>query len=143
MSNTTQQKTSMTVKHILCLLEFYLKNTYFIFQGRFYEQIEGAAMGSPISPIIANLYMEAFETQAISIAPHPPSLWRRVVDDTFVLIQKAQKDSFIEHINSIDEKIQFTMEDSRSDGSRLFWTLWLHPIQMAVSAPSIQKTNPH
>ena len=115
-----QQRTSMTVKHIICLLEFCLKNTYFIFQGRFYEQIEGAAMGSPISPIIANLYVEAFETQAISTAPHLPSMWRRFVDDTFVVIQKTQKDCFIENINSIDDKIQFTMEDCRSDGSMPF-----------------------
>ena len=97
-----------------------MKNTYFIFQGRFYEQIEGTAMGSPISPIIANLYMEAFVTQAISMAPHPPSLWRKFVNDTFVVIQEAQKDSFIEHIDSIDDKIQFTMADCRSDGSCLF-----------------------
>ena len=66
-----QQRTLMTVKHIICLLEFCLKNTYIIFQGRFYEQVEGAVMGSPISSIIANLYMEAFETQAINTAPHP------------------------------------------------------------------------
>ena len=84
-----QQRTSMTVKYIICLLEFCLKNAYFIFQGRFYEQVEGAAMGSSISPIIANVYMEAFETQAISTAPHPPSLWRRFVDDTFVVFQKT------------------------------------------------------
>ena len=42
------------------------------------------------------------------------------MDDTFVFIKKAQKDSLISHINSIDEKIQFTMEDSRSDGSMPF-----------------------
>ena len=89
-------------------------------------------MGSPISSIIANLYMETFETQTISTAPHPPSLWRRFVDDTFVVIQEAQKDSFIEHVNSIDDKIQFTMEDCRSDESMPFWTLWLHQDQMAV-----------
>ena len=37
-----------------------------------------------------------------------------------MVIQEAQKDSFIEHINSIDDKIQFTMEDCRSDGSMPF-----------------------
>ena len=114
------QRTSMSVQHITMLLEFCLKNTHFVFQGRFYEQTEGAAMGSPPSPIIANLYKEAFEEKAINTSPTPPSLWRRFVDDTFVIIKKTQKESFISHINSIDDKIQFTMEDSRGDGSMPF-----------------------
>ena len=114
------QRTSMSVQHITMLLEFCLRNTHFVFQGRFYEQTEGAAMGSPLSPIIANLYMEAFEEKAINTSPSPPSLWRRFVDDTFVIIKKTQKESFIKQINSIDEKIQFTMEDSREDGSMPF-----------------------
>ena len=53
-----QQRTSMTVSYITCILEFCLKSTYFTFQGKHYEQLEGATMGSPISPIVANLYME-------------------------------------------------------------------------------------
>ena len=66
-----QERTSMTVKNIICLLEFCLRSTYFTFQNQYYEQVEGAAMGSPISPIVANLYMESFETRAISTSPHP------------------------------------------------------------------------
>ena len=42
-------RTSMTVEHIVSLLEFCLKTTYFQFQGRYFEQIQEAAMGSPIS----------------------------------------------------------------------------------------------
>ena len=38
------KRTSMTVNHIICLLEFCLRNTYFSFQGRYYEETEGAAM---------------------------------------------------------------------------------------------------
>ena len=34
------------------------KNTYFLFQDKYYEQVHGAAMGSPISPLIASLLME-------------------------------------------------------------------------------------
>ena len=115
-----QQRTSMTVQNIICLVEFYLNNTCFIYQGRFHEQTEGAAIGSPLNPIISNLYMEAFEKQAISTAPHSPTFCRRFVDDTFVIIQKTQGDSFFEHINAIDHKIQFTKEASRSDGSMPF-----------------------
>ena len=46
------------IDDIILLLEFCLKSTYFSFQGQFFEQVEGAAMGSPVSPIVANLYME-------------------------------------------------------------------------------------
>ena len=66
-----QQRTSMSVPHIIMLLEFCLKNTHFVFQGRFYEQTKWASMGSPPSPIIANLYMEAFEEKTINTSPTP------------------------------------------------------------------------
>jgi hypothetical protein len=40
---------------IVDLASVCLKSTYFSFQGTIYEQIEGIAMASPLSPIIANL----------------------------------------------------------------------------------------
>ena len=46
-------------------------------------------MGSPISPLIANLFMEEIEVKDLSSCPYPPSLWLRFVDDTFV-ISKAE-----------------------------------------------------
>ena len=64
------QRTSMSIPQIINLLEFYLKNTYFLFQGKYYEQVHGAAMGSPISSLIANLFMEEFDVKAIT-APTP------------------------------------------------------------------------
>ena len=70
---TLKERTVMEVGDIILLLEFCLKNTYFSFQGQFYEQVEGAAMGSPVIPIVANLYMEYLEQKALSTAPHPPS----------------------------------------------------------------------
>ena len=65
-------RTTMSADNILELLGFCLNNTYFVFQETFYEQTKGAAMGSPISPIIANIFMEAFENKAITTALHPP-----------------------------------------------------------------------
>ena len=72
----------MDVSDIILLLEFCLKNTYFSFQDQFYEQVEGAAMGSPVSPIVANLYMEYREQKALSTVPTPPRFCCRYVDDT-------------------------------------------------------------
>ena len=58
--NTLNERTVLPVKDIILLLEFCLKNTYFSFQGQFYELVEGVTMVSTVSHIIANLYMEYF-----------------------------------------------------------------------------------
>ena len=134
-----QQRTSMIVRNIICLLEFCLRSTYFTFQNQYYEQVEGAAMGCPISPIVANLYMEDFETRAISTSLHPPLMWKRFVDDTYVVIKAAHKQEFLEHINSIDPHIQFTSEDSKPDGSMSFMDMSITPTEDI----SLQETYPY
>ena len=112
-----QKRTSMTVKQIISLLEFCFNSTSFVFQGQYYQQMEGAAMGSPLSPIVANIFMENFEKEPLETAPHPPSLWKRFVDDTFVILEPQHKDEFFHHINSLDENIKFTADATRADGS--------------------------
>ena len=59
--NILKERTVLPVKDIILLLEFCVRNTYFSFQVQFYEQVEGAAMGSPVTSTVANLYMEYFK----------------------------------------------------------------------------------
>ena len=115
-----QQRTSMTFKHIIKHLEFCLRSTYFVFQGQHYEQVEGAAMGSSFSPIVANIYMEHFETKALETAPHPPSLWKRFVDDTFVILETTHKEKFFQHINGVEEKYNSQLRTPELMGHYLF-----------------------
>ena len=117
----------MSVNNIICLLEFCLKSTYFSYQGQHYQQLEGAAMGSPISPIVANIFMEDFEHKAISTAPHPPCFWKRYVDDTFTILESSHREAFLDHINSVDQHIQFTCEEQREDGSLPFLDVLVIP----------------
>ena len=84
-------------------------------------------MGSPISAVVANSYMEDFEQKAISTAPHPPYLWKRFVDDTFTIIELSQRRAFLDHINSIDQHIQFTCEEQREDESIPFLDILVMP----------------
>ena len=86
--NTLKERTVLLVKDIILLLQFCFHNTYFSFQGQFYEQVEGAAMRSPVSPIVPNLYMEYLKQKALLTATHPPRLWLGYVDDTFVIQKK-------------------------------------------------------
>jgi hypothetical protein len=55
------------------------------FNGQFYGQTDGVAMGSPLSPVIANFYMEDYEKETFGSAPLKPRCWFRYVDDTFVI----------------------------------------------------------
>ena len=84
--HTLKERTVLAVSDIILLLEFCLKNTYFSSQDQFYEQVEGAAMGSPVSPTVANLYMEFLEQKALSTAPHPTvsgtGLWMTPLSST-------------------------------------------------------------
>ena len=64
---------------IVELLEFVLNTTYFSFEGQIYQQMFGTAMGSPVSPIVANLCMEDLEQRAIANALEDckPKVWKR------------------------------------------------------------------
>ena len=68
------KRTTMSANNIRGLLEFCLSNTYFLFQSKFYEETMGAAKGSPLSPMMANLCMESFEHRAIASAVNPPNV---------------------------------------------------------------------
>ena len=83
----------------------------FSFQGKFYKQLHGAAMGSPCSPVVANIYMEYFEELALGPeVPVPIKEWKRYVDDVFSIIPKGKRDTLLNYLNSIDPHIKFTVE---------------------------------
>ena len=84
---TLEVRTSIPVAQVMHLTELCLRSTYFQFENQFYEQTDGAAMGSPLSPIVANLFMEHIEEKDITSSPFKPHLWTRnsYVDNTFVI----------------------------------------------------------
>ena len=97
--HTLKERTVLAVKDIFLLLEFCLKNTYFSFQDQFYEQVEGVAMGSPVSSIVVNLYMEYLEQKALSTALHPlgfgTGLWMTHFSSTRKSINRTSYNTLI------------------------------------------------
>jgi hypothetical protein len=107
---TLAERTTMNPSQIAEMLSCCLNTTFFSYRGDLYQQSEGAAMGSPVSPIIANLFMEHFESKALSSFHTPVKLWVRYMDDTMAVLKTDSIDDFTTHINSQHPSIKFTIE---------------------------------
>src|SRR5678815_1582770 len=99
--------------HILKqLINLSLQRNFFHFNGKYYKQTFGLSMGSPLSPILSNIYMEL--TEFYHILPHPllnNSLRIRYVDDIFVsLPHNTNPNDVLNYINSIHPSVQYTIE---------------------------------
>ncbi|XP_045457453.1 uncharacterized protein LOC123667636, partial [Melitaea cinxia] len=92
------------------LLKHCLTSGYMLWNNQFYKQVDGVAMGSPVSPVVADIFMEDFEETALRTSPITPRFYKRYVDDTFTILPSDKVSIFLQHLNSINSKIQFTME---------------------------------
>ncbi|XP_065667691.1 uncharacterized protein LOC136087983 [Hydra vulgaris] len=70
------------------LFNFATSQTHFLFKGHTYDQIDGVAMGSPLAPVLANLFMGHFENNWIKNCNGvKPVFYKRYVDDIFAAFQ--------------------------------------------------------
>ena len=114
---TWNTRTKMTPEEFGDLLTMVIKTTYFKYNGNIYEQTFGMSMGSPLSPVLSNLFMEEFEKKALSTAPHPPKYWGRYVDDTGVVGRGEHQQELFDHINKQHDSIGFTIEREDENNS--------------------------
>ena len=102
--------TKLTRTEMRTLLQLCTKDMHFMFDDKFYTQVDGVAMGSPLGPVIANIFMVELEKRLIPSMNDKISLWFRYVDDTFTFIKKGEVDNVIEILNGFHESINFTFE---------------------------------
>ena len=103
-----QSRTFLTTDKIIYLHEFVLSNNYFVFNDQIFNQIHGYAMGSSVSPVVANLCMEIIEDTALTTTAMTPSIYKRYVDNCFAIIKKDFVSIFLLNLNSVDANNTFT-----------------------------------
>ncbi len=104
--------TSISNVGIMKLLRHVLSECYFSWDGILYQQTSGLPMGSRLSPILANLYMEHLEHSVLCATSAKPKMFFRYVDD-IIIVWNAKKGSFepfLEELNSFHPDIKLTVE---------------------------------
>jgi hypothetical protein len=82
-----------------------------VFEGCYYQQVFGTAMGSPVSAVIANFVMEDVERRALASVPVSLSFWKRFVDDVIPAVSRNEIDILLQHLNSIESSIHLAFLD--------------------------------
>jgi hypothetical protein len=132
--STLKERTHHSIDTILKLVTVCVNNTYFQFGKKFYSQNLGMAMGSPLSPVLCNLYLEDLEKNAIATFNTKPLLFLRYVDDIFViwLRMNARWKISMRTINHIQQQQNLQLK-KKTTVLFLFWTL-----QFAIEIVELQ-----
>ena len=94
-------------------LQFAVKDNLILFNGKYYIQIDGVAMGSPLGPTLANVFLCYWEEIWLDKCPTQfrPLYYRRYVDDTFLLFSsQSHVNKFLKYMNTRHDNIDFTHE---------------------------------
>ena len=111
-------KHKLDLQDIIMLVEICLEGNYFQWEGVYYEQLEGSAMGSPISSIFAEFFMQRLEFQMINTMTSI-KLWYRYVDDVYRMVSTNDIDRISAKLNDFNQSI-FVTHEIMSNNSLLF-----------------------
>jgi len=97
------------------LLVICTQKSHFQFKGNFFDQIDGVAMGSPLGPLFANIFMDEFEQSKMKkLTELGVKIWLRYVDDVFAIIEhESQSDAILDYLNKQHINIKFTIESEK------------------------------
>ena len=111
-------------KHdFLNLLNIATKKNLFLFNNKYYKQVDGVAMGSPLGPILGNIFRCSFENKWLGDCPNDfkPVFYRRYIHDIFVLFPSSDhSDNFKEYLSSKHPNIKSSIEKEEDDRLPLF-----------------------
>lgn len=107
--NTRSDKSVPTV-FLITLLTLVLTCNVLVFNGKYYLQLIGTAMGTRVAPTFACLFMGCIEFMMLkSWKGIKPNLYRRYIDDIFFLWNGTEQEllKFIEHLNNYHPFLKF------------------------------------
>lgn len=95
-------------RELLELLDINLRRNDFVFNGQFYLQVKGTAMGKRFAPAYANIFMANWENEVFEKCEKKPLYYFRYLDDIWGIWEGSTEefDNFVSTLNSHDPSIQ-------------------------------------
>ena len=104
----------ITKKDLKKLFEFVTSGTHIFFDGNYFDQINGVATGSPLGPVLANLFMGFYKNNSFCNV----LIYQRYVADIICLFNfEVDAMRFFDYLNSRHPNIKFTFE--KQNGGKL------------------------
>ncbi|XP_067628785.1 uncharacterized protein [Eurosta solidaginis] len=109
--NQIKSHTTLTKELFLEVVRFCIRdNRYFKLNNKIYEQRCGMPMGSPASPVIADIVMEELLEKFEDDSPYKPRLLTKYVDDLFAIVKTDTVEELLNILNEYNRSIKFTIE---------------------------------
>ena len=87
----------------------------FSFKDQMYKQLDSVAMGSPLRPALANIFVGFHESRLFDNTAKP-GVYFRYVDDSFVIFgSELDCDHFKEKLNLLHPALKFTIEKEQNN----------------------------
>ena len=103
------------IDEIMSILKMILNQNYFQYNDKFYKPNSGVAMGSPLSSIMAEIFLQHFEQRIIKFLLEDKRIlyYNRYVDDIFMIYNhsKITPQQILEQFNTQNKNLKFTMNE--------------------------------
>jgi len=108
--NKIKEHTTLNLQEFTECMNLVLNNNYFQFKDNFFQQIDGCAMGLPISSTIAQVVMEYLEESVMEKLNFNILFFKRYVDDCLAAVPEDKINLLLQAFNNFHVKLQFTTE---------------------------------
>lgn len=131
----------LTKKGFIEMIEFILDNNYFSYKNEYYLQIFGCAMGSKLSPILAQYVMDYILDECLPKVPYQPAFLKKFVDDIILAVPNDGVESILDILNNFDPHIKFTVEKEENRSVPFLDTLVIRDIDNTIKLDWYRKPN--
>ena len=135
----------LSSEDICKIITLILENNNFQFNDTNYIQIMGTAMGSPMAPSYASLFIGKLEKEFLENENFKPTVWLRFLDDIFMIWNHSEEDlqKFINSLNNFHPTIKFTYTASTTHVSFLDVNVKKTPDNTISTNVHVKETNIH